>query len=340
MPKHLVNLSGGGQGLLEIGSYGRRGPGHRDRLSPAQVALVARTVHRAPEVMVKVLNRGATNLGAVGRHFSYLSRKGKLDLQTDDGQRLSGKGSEETLLDDWDLDLDETRQTADLRSGRHKTPRLVHKLVFSMPPGTSSEKVLEAVKNLTREQFALKHRYAMVLHTDEPHPHVHVVVKAMGEDGKRLNIRKDTLRTWRREFARHLRDLGVAANATDRVVRGITRPQKIDGIFRADQRGGLDTHGFARGDCRARARSRGPEGRARPGTTARQPTRRGAGMGGGRPDAGNSAGIGLSRGGAEIRARDARTDDRETVDRRPALRRPDESGRAGTLALKLFQSRE
>jgi hypothetical protein len=191
--------------------------------------------------MVKVLNRGATNLGAVGRHFSYLSRKGKLDLQTDDGQRVTGKGSEQTLLDDWDLDLDETRRTADLRSGRHKTPRLVHKLVFSMPPGTSSEKVLEAVKNLTREQFALKHRYAMVLHTDEPHPHVHVVVKAMGEDGKRLNIRKDTLRTWRREFARHLRDLGVTANATDRVVRGITRPQKIDGIFRADQRGG-STH--------------------------------------------------------------------------------------------------
>jgi hypothetical protein len=26
----------------------------------------------------------------------------------------------------------------------------------------------------------------MVLHTDGPHPHVHVVVKAMGYDGKRL----------------------------------------------------------------------------------------------------------------------------------------------------------
>ena len=35
-----------------------------------------------------------------------------------------------------------------------------------------------------------KHRYAMVLHTDEPHPHVHMVVKAVSEEGVRLNIQK------------------------------------------------------------------------------------------------------------------------------------------------------
>ncbi len=76
----------------------------------------------------------------------------------------------------------------------------------------------------------------MVLHTDEPHPHVHMVVKAMGADGKRLNIRKATLREWRREFARHLREQGVAANATDRQVRGEVNPQKTDGIHRAAMR--------------------------------------------------------------------------------------------------------
>jgi hypothetical protein len=37
--------------------------------------------------------------------------------------------------------------------------------------------------------------------------------------------RKVTLREWRREFARHLRDQGIAANATERAVRGDgTRP--------------------------------------------------------------------------------------------------------------------
>jgi hypothetical protein len=28
-----------------------------------------------------------------------------------------------------------------------------------------------------RETFGAKYRYAMVLHMDEPHPHVHMVVK-------------------------------------------------------------------------------------------------------------------------------------------------------------------
>jgi type IV secretory pathway VirD2 relaxase len=89
-----------------------------------------------------------------------------------------------------------------------------------MPAGTSPDRVLGAVKNFAREEFGLKHCYAMVLHIDEPHPHVHMVVKAMSERGVRLNIRKATLREWRRDFARHLRALGVAANATDRGVRG------------------------------------------------------------------------------------------------------------------------
>src|SRR6185312_8843789 len=84
---------------------------------------------------------------------------------------------------------------------------------------------------------ALKHRYAMVLHTDEPHPHVHMVVRAVSEQGERLHIRKASLRGWRQEFARHLRALGVPANATERAVRGEHRSPKLDGIYRAEQRG-------------------------------------------------------------------------------------------------------
>jgi hypothetical protein len=54
MPRHLIDV-GGGRGWLDIGSYARRGPDRRDRLSPAQIELIARTVHRTSEVMVKVL---------------------------------------------------------------------------------------------------------------------------------------------------------------------------------------------------------------------------------------------------------------------------------------------
>ena len=106
-----------------------------------------------------------------------------------------------------------------------------------MPAGTPSDGLLRAARTFARETFGAQHRYAMVLHTDEPHPHVHMVIKAVSEEGARLNIRKATLRSWRREFARHLRAQGISANATDRAVRGPTRPNLSDGMYRALQRG-------------------------------------------------------------------------------------------------------
>jgi hypothetical protein len=70
------------------------------------------------------------------------------------------------------------------------------------------------VHDFVRQEFADRHRYALALHTDKPHPHVHVVVRAKTEDGVYLNIRKPMLRKWRQEFARLLRTQGVAAKAT------------------------------------------------------------------------------------------------------------------------------
>jgi relaxase-like protein len=236
MPRRLIDVAGA-KALLDISSYARWGPGRRDRLLQDEVELIARTVGHTPEVMVKVLSRGGQDLKAVGRHVAYLNRGGDLDIETDDSQRLSGKGVEKELFENWDLDLEERRSGGREYWSRRSPPRLVHKLMFSMPAGTPPDKVLAAVKNFAREEFGLKHRYAMVLHTDEPHPHVHMVVKAVSEQGIRLNIRKATLREWRREFARRLREQGIAANATERAVRGETRTPKLDGIFRAARRG-------------------------------------------------------------------------------------------------------
>ena len=236
MPKNLIDT--GGRPLLDLTSYARRGPGRRDHLSLAEIELIQRTVNRTPEVMVKVLTRGASTLKGVRAHVTYLNRGGVLEVETDEGEHLAGKAVAKRLLEDWDLDVEEHRRRADLRPGKERAPpRFVHKILFSMPPGTPPKKVLEAVKNLAREEFALQHRYAMVLHTDEPHPHVHLVVKAVSEQGVRLNIRKDTLRRWRAEFASHLRKLGVAANATERAVRGENRPPLRDPIYRAGRRG-------------------------------------------------------------------------------------------------------
>ena len=243
--------------LFDLVSHARHGPGRRDHLTPAQTQQIARTVGRTPEVMVKVLPRGANNLGAVRRHLDYIGRKGEVGLETDEGETLRGAHVGKNLLEDWDLELDAHRSRADLVSRpRQQAPRLVHKLMFSMPAGTSPDKVLKAVQNFCREEFALKHRYAMALHTDEPHPHVHMVMKAISEQGVRLHIRKATLRHWREDFARHLRALGVPANATQRYVRGETSPRKSDGIYRASLRGD-STHMRERAEAVARDLARG-----------------------------------------------------------------------------------
>jgi hypothetical protein len=187
--------------------------------------------------MVKVLPRASNDLKAAGKHLDYMGRNGALEIETDSGPGMKG-GSGMELLEDWDLDIDDVRRQAALSGTRGRNPpKLVHKLMFSMPAGTPPDKVLSAVRNLAREEFWGQHRYAFVLHTDEDHPHVHLVLKATSEQGVRLNIRKATLRHWRSEFARNLRVLGVAANATDRAVRGIAKSAHKDGIYRAERRG-------------------------------------------------------------------------------------------------------
>ena len=236
--------------LLDIASYGRRGPGHRPP-SKADLAHISRTVRRVPEVMVKV-SGGARTVRGVGQHLDYIGREGRGEVQTDDGERRQGKGFEKALLEDWDLDLEEHRRHTErsIAVGR-KPPKLVHNIVFSMPKGTQPEKVLRAVQVFAREKFTLKHRYLMALHVDQGHPHVHMVVKAVSEQGGRLYIRPHTLREWRHDFAQYLRDLGVEANATERAVRGASRTTKSDGIHRAMLRG-QSTHMRTRVEAVAR----------------------------------------------------------------------------------------
>jgi hypothetical protein len=237
MPKQTFRIRAD-EPLFDLVSHGRGGPRETGRhFTPAQVGQIRRTVQRAPEAVVKVLPKDANNLSAAGRHLDYIGRYGKLELETDDGDRLPGRIGK-ALLSDWDVDIDEVRRQSKLAATKgRQPPKIVHKLMFSMPAGTPPDKVLGAVRNLAREEFWGQHRYAFTLHTDEDHPHVHLVLKAVSEQGVRLNIKKATLRHWRSEFARNLRVLGVEANATERAVRGETRKSLKDGIYRASLRG-------------------------------------------------------------------------------------------------------
>jgi len=142
------------------------GPGTRDRLTGAQIELIRRTVRRAPEVMVKVTG-GGRKLGAVAAHLSYISDQGKLEIETDEGERVSKEG-QKALLKDWHLELSagQYREQPKARPGI----KLVHNIVLSMPSPTPSQKVLAAAKVFAREKFALQHRYALALHTHQRAP--------------------------------------------------------------------------------------------------------------------------------------------------------------------------
>jgi transposase-like protein len=231
MKKRLVDLRSA-EPILDIVSYGRGG----GRLTPSQREQIARTVGYIPEVVVRV-SGGARTLAGVEQHMDYVGREGELGMETDEGIQVRGKHFQQSLVRDWDLDLEAYAHQTERSIRGRKPPKLVHNVFFSMPPGTPAKAVLRAVRKFANEEFALTHRYAMVLHTDQPHPHVHLVVKAVSETGERLNIRKATLRSWRRQFAENLRELGVAANATERAVRGQPRGSKLTPIFRANQRG-------------------------------------------------------------------------------------------------------
>jgi hypothetical protein len=251
--------------LLNIASHARGGPHAAIRLTPEQVEQIRRTVNRVPEAVVKVLSRSSNDLKAVGKHVDYIGRKGQLALESDDGEQLHGRIGN-ALLEAWDLDIDDVRRQGSLAAASGRKPlKLVHKLMFSMPPATPPQKVLAAVRKLAREEFYGQHRYAMALHTDEPHPHVHLVLKAVSEQGVRLNIKKATLRHWRSQFARHLRGLGVEANATERAVRGESRSASKDGIYRASMRGNSS---FMRRRVEAVAKNLVGGGRTETGKTA------------------------------------------------------------------------
>jgi hypothetical protein len=199
--------------MLDIFTLARPGPPRH--FTRNQIQQISRTVRRVPEVMVKVTGGGGSS-GAVEAHFGYISRKCELEIETDYGERVAGRDAQKALLAEWHLALS-AGQYRGARGRQHKPrkTKLVYNIVLSMPSPTPPDKVLAGARRFAVENFGLQHRYAMVLHTDQQHPHVHMVVKAENDNGQRLHVDKALLRQWREDFARMMREQGIAANATD-----------------------------------------------------------------------------------------------------------------------------
>ena len=211
---------------------GRRGRPEEVLRAPVSAtefrARLARIARRAPEVMVKVTGR-TRDPAHLKAHLTYVSRKGELELETPDGWSLKGAAEVRELVADWSaMALADSRRRAN-------TPFSLS-LVLSMPQGTDALAVRDAARGFARAAFGGRFDYVFALHMDEPHPHVHVAVRALGYAGERLNPKKADLEAWRQAFARELRDRGVEAEATPRRARGVTRKAERTAIRRIRER--------------------------------------------------------------------------------------------------------
>lgn len=190
-------------------------PAAPGRLTPAMRAKLERIVRRAPEVMVKITGR-TKSVAHLKSHLAYITRNGELDAETEQGATLAGRSGLKDLQQRWEDD-------AGLDNKRRRDGSLSVNIILSMPAGTDAVAVKDSARAFAIETFGYNHDYVFVQHLDDKHPHVHLTVRSLGHDGKRLNPRKADLQAWRERFAGELRLRGVVAEATPRRTRGRVR---------------------------------------------------------------------------------------------------------------------
>lgn len=188
------------------------------RASAAGVrARVGRIAKRSPQVVLRI-SGGGKGMRHIRAHLAYITRNGELTALDQNEDQHQGKDELVGLGDEMQFG---GLPVADV-SGR----REAFNIILSMPEGTDSEGVRLAAVRFAADEFR-GYQYTMVLHSYDTdpckdpsrHPHVHLCVKAMGEDGRRLNPRKQDLQRWRERFAERLREHGIDAAASKRLER-------------------------------------------------------------------------------------------------------------------------
>ena len=203
-------------------------------------AHLARLVRRTPEVLVKVTGRPKGRGHTIG-HLAYISRHGKLGVETRDGELLTSKEEIAERASEWSDDA----------AWRKMASVSCVSMVFSMPAGTNPESVLGAVRSLAYRELGDNHDYVMALHTDTDRPHVHLAVQAQGDDRRRFNPGREELHRFREQFAIELRKRGIEASATPRRARGVGRAGSSMALRQIRDRHAIGSGVPARDDVRA-----------------------------------------------------------------------------------------
>jgi hypothetical protein len=203
-----------GRMLFARAKPGPRHPSRGMRIPTPDVVRreVRLVVRRAPQVMVKVTG-GGRGMAVIRAHMNYIDREGD-GLIDQSGERHQGREARREIARQWAREGTPIPERSDRREAFN--------IMWSMPAGTDSRKLLAAVQALAARQFA-GHKYVMALHTHQANPHVHLLVRAESDVGVRLNPRKADLHEWRMEFAAELRERGIAAAASRQAARGVVK---------------------------------------------------------------------------------------------------------------------
>lgn len=160
------------------------------------------------EVIVRVTGR-TKSVRALGNQLAYNARWGRLDAEHSSGRVLHTTAELRTLRDRW---AEENAVLA--RHPSCSTQSLG--VVLSMPAGTDAVALRTAVVAWAHEHLTHRTEWLATVHMDRAHPHAHVAVRAVQDDGRRVDAGAAEVQRWRETFARGLRALGIEADATPR----------------------------------------------------------------------------------------------------------------------------
>ncbi|EAJ1255097.1 spore coat protein CotH [Campylobacter lari] len=185
--------------------------------------LVSKNMFRKnTEVVVKITS-GSKNSQALSRHIDYISRKGNVELITNDFDKYIG---EDEILEVKKNFKNEGAPIPLYKEGA-KEKRHTINMVFSMKEHstTPKEKLQQATITSLKRMYP-NNFFVVAFHGDTDNPHCHICLKVADKNGKRINPKKADLANLRIEFAKALNELGVEAKATNKKQREINIDQE------------------------------------------------------------------------------------------------------------------
>ena len=144
------------------------------------------------------------NSGAVWDRVNYVARDGELEVEAPDGEKLDQVALEQ-LVADWS---DE--------EARGNRGVIAMSAMVSFSAGVDKEQATEAARQFFGEAFGKNHDYVFAAHEDTKNFHVHVVVRAAGENGQQLRITKADIQELRELFAEKAHEQGIELDASPR----------------------------------------------------------------------------------------------------------------------------